>query len=55
VVPSTRRWCPPDGVIDKGTYRVYQRGRALGTEVFSVRVGGDTLRVFSNVRRSCPT
>lgn len=44
----------PDGVIDKGTYRVYQRGRALGTEVFSFEAAGDTLRVFSSVAQVLP-
>ena len=44
----------PDGVIDKGTYRVYQRGRPLGTEVFSFESAGDTLRVFSNVAQVLP-
>jgi hypothetical protein len=44
----------PDAVIDKGTYRVYQRGRALGTEVFTFESSGDTLRVFSNVSQVLP-
>ena len=44
----------PDAVIDKGTYRVYQRGRPLGTEVFSFESSGDSLRVFSTVAQVLP-
>jgi len=44
----------PATVIDKGTYRVYQHDRALGTETFSYESGGDSLRVFSHVVQVLP-
>ncbi len=44
----------PATVIDKGTYRVYQHDRALGTETFSYESIGDSLSVFSHVVQVLP-
>ena len=43
-----------DGVIDKGTYRVYLGDRALGTEDFRFERFGDTLRVQSHAKQVLP-
>ena len=44
----------PDGVIDYGEYKVYQRSRALGTEVFEYLTAGDSVRVVSHVVQTLP-
>jgi hypothetical protein len=44
----------PGKVIDKGTYKVYQRDRALGTETFEYDSRGDSLTVFSHVVQVLP-
>lgn len=44
----------PANVIDKGTYRVYQHDRALGTETFSYESVGDSLRIISHVVQILP-
>ena len=44
----------PPGVIDRGTYKVYQRGRALGTETFEFDSRGDSLAIFSEVKQVLP-
>ena len=41
-------------VIDKGTYKVYQRDRALGTETFEFDSRGDSLSIFSHVVQVLP-
>ena len=41
-------------VIDKGTYKVYQRNRALGTETFEFDSRGDSLTIFSRVVQTLP-
>ena len=41
-------------VIDKGTYKVYQRDRALGTEAFSYEQSGDSLFIWSKVTQKLP-
>jgi len=42
------------GVIDVGTYKVYQRDRALGTETFEFDSRGDSIAIFSNVKQVLP-
>ena len=42
------------GVIDKGTFKVYQHSRALGTETFEFDSRGDSLTVFSHVTQVLP-
>jgi hypothetical protein len=44
----------PGGVIDKGTFKVYQDGRALGTETFEFNSRGDSLTIFSHVVQVLP-
>jgi hypothetical protein len=44
----------PAAVIDHSTFRVYQRGRALGTETFSYESLRDSLRIFSHVVQVLP-
>lgn len=44
----------PGGVIDKGTFKVYQRDRALGTETFEFDSRGDSLTIFSHVVQILP-
>jgi hypothetical protein len=44
----------PGQVIDKGTFKVYQRDRALGTETFEFDSNGDSLTVFSHVVQVLP-
>jgi hypothetical protein len=41
--------------IDFGTYRVYLRGRAMGTEIFSIDQFADSVAVESNVRQAILT
>jgi hypothetical protein len=41
--------------LDEGTFRVFQRGRALGAETFVYERGGDSLRVFSSIFQTIPT
>lgn len=41
-------------VIDKGTYRVYQRNRPLGTETFSYEGDADSVRVYSHIEQVLP-
>src|SRR6185295_12566283 len=41
-------------VIDQGTFKVYQRGRALGTESFEYDSRGDSLTVFSHIDQVLP-
>jgi hypothetical protein len=41
-------------VIDKGTFKVYQRERALGTETFEFDSRGDSLTIFSHVSQVLP-
>jgi hypothetical protein len=40
--------------LDEGTFRVSQRGRALGAETFVYERGGDSMRVFSSVYQTVP-
>ncbi len=44
----------PTGVIDVGTFKVYQRDRALGTESFEYDSHGDSLTIFSQVKQVIP-
>jgi hypothetical protein len=44
----------PGEVIDKGTFKVYQRDRALGTETFEFDSHGDSLSIFSHVVQVLP-
>lgn len=41
-------------VIDKGTFKVYQRERALGTEVFEYKSSGDSLTISSRIDQVLP-
>ena len=41
-------------VIDKGTFKVYQRDRALGTETFEYLSRGDSLTITSHVAQVLP-
>ena len=41
-------------VIDKGTFKVYQRERALGTETFEYLSRGDSLTITSHVAQVLP-
>ena len=41
-------------VIDKGTFRVYQRDHALGTETFEYLSRGDSLTITSHVTQVLP-
>jgi hypothetical protein len=41
-------------VIDKGTFKVYQRDRALGTETFEYDSRGDSLTIFSHIDQVLP-
>jgi hypothetical protein len=41
-------------VIDKGTFKVYQHGHALGTETFEYLSRGDSLTVTSHVAQVLP-
>jgi hypothetical protein len=44
----------PPGVIDVGSYQVYQGDRALGTESFEFDTHGDSLTIFSQVKQVLP-
>ncbi len=52
--PVTALHADPPRVDDSGTYRVYQKGRALGTETFSYQTRGDSLVVTSHVVQVIP-
>lgn len=53
ILPAPASAAPP-GVIDYSTFQVYQRDRALGTEVFQFESMGDSLRIFSHVVQVLP-
>lgn len=44
----------PRGVVDLGTYKVYQGSRPLGTETFEFDSRGDSTAIFSHVKQVLP-